>query len=213
MTDSDYTAICLVVDRSGSIGLVLEDMQGAIQAFLDEQRKAPGRRTIRIAHFDTRYEVVHPSLPAAEVPAFTIIPRGGTALWDAFGRGLSEFGEELAALPEEQRPGTVIFGLVTDGLENSSKEWTAEQVKALVTQQREQYNWQILYLGANQDALVVGAKLGVAVGSSLTYSASSAGVRGMAASLSSYVARASAAPAGQAEPFSFSEEERAAASS
>lgn len=191
MTDPNYTAICLVVDRSGSITEILSDAQGAINAFLSDQRKATdGKRTVRVAQFDGLYDVVHPSLPAAQVPEYTIIPRGMTALWDAFGRGLTEFGEELASMPEDERPANVIFALMTDGLENVSKEWTAERVRELVKRQQSVYGWHVLYLGANQDALQVGEKLGVARGSALTYEASSVGVAAAASSMSSYVSRA-----------------------
>ena len=58
---------------------------------------------------------------------------------------------------------------MTDGLENASKEWTGAAIKALVEQQTGQFNWQFLYMGADQDAVEVGASLGVAREHSVTY--------------------------------------------
>lgn len=206
LTDPSYTAIKLVVDRSGSMQSVLDDMQGAIRTFLQSQRSLPGRVTVRIAQFDSEYELVCPSTPISDLADYTLIPRGRTALWDAFGFGLSDFGEELAALPEDQRPGTVVFVLVTDGQENSSQEWDATRVKELVVRQSQEYGWKIVFLGANQDALVEGSKLGVSMSSSLTYNGSKDSVRSLGHTLSSYVARAASGA-----PVEFSPAERSAA--
>lgn len=207
MTDSNYTALKIVADRSGSVGGFLEDAQGAIDGFVDDQKKAAaeGRKvTISLAQFDDSYELVYPSTPAQDVPAYTVVPRGMTALLDAFGRGITEFGEELAALPEKERPGTVIFALMTDGKENASDEWTRERVFELVTQQREKYGWNIVYLAANQDAVEEGRKFGVADGSSLSIGTDSQSLVGTRESVAEYVAVASAS----AGPVEFSAESR-----
>lgn len=206
MTDPNYTAICLVVDRSGSMRSVRSDAEGAINAFLDDQRKAEGKRTVRLVTFDQDYDLICPSTDVRLIQPFALRPRGTTALLDAMGRGITEFGEELAALPEEQRPGTVIFAIMTDGYENSSKDWTLAQVRAAVEHQRAEFAWNVLYLGANQDAIQEGAKFGVDAGSSLTYSASGAGLRGTRSALDSYVA---VAASGVFATFSDEDRERA----
>ena len=79
-----------------------------------------------------------------------------TALHDAMGRMITDAGAKLAALPEDQRPGTVIVAIMTDGLENASQEWHAPAIKALVEQQTTTYGWEFLYMGADQDAVEVG---------------------------------------------------------
>lgn len=204
MTDAGLTAICLVVDRSGSMGSIRDDAQGGINAFLDDQRKATDRRSIRIVQFDHYYEVVTPTTPAASVPPYVLRPRGMTALHDAMGRGLTEFGAELAALPEDERPGRVIVAVMTDGHENGSQEYTADRVKEIINHQRDVYGWQILYLAANQDAILEASKYDIPAGNSLLYANTSRGVRGMAASLGGYVAQSVA----MAAPASFTDEDR-----
>ncbi|HSK34485.1 MAG TPA: VWA domain-containing protein, partial [Propionicimonas sp.] len=67
------------------------------------------------------------------------------------------------------RPGTVVVAIMTDGMENASREFTHAAIKALVTQQEQAYNWQFLYMGADQDAIEVGASIGVRPDRSLTY--------------------------------------------
>jgi hypothetical protein len=97
------------------------------------------------------------------------MPRGCTALLDAMGRFITQVGEELAKRDEADRPGKVIVCIVTDGLENSSVDWTRESVKALVEQQRDQWQWEFVFLGADIDAVQEGASVGVPHNSSLTF--------------------------------------------
>jgi hypothetical protein len=99
-----------------------------------------------------------------------------TAMLDAIGRFVTEIGEHLESLEEPNRPGTVICLIMTDGLENASQEWSWDQVKALITQQREQYNWSFMFLGANVDAVEVGSRIGVPKGTALTYDTGDDGV-------------------------------------
>ena len=119
--------------------------------------------------FDNVYEEVYTGRDLADVPSLTLVPRGSTAMLDAIGRVVNATGARLAAMPEDQRPGTVIVGIMTDGLENASREFTYPMVKVLIEQQEQVYGWTFMYMGANQDAIEVGASLGVARDRSLTY--------------------------------------------
>jgi uncharacterized protein YegL len=198
VTNKDYTAVTLVVDRSGSMDRIRESAQDSINEFITSQRKAEGRRTIRIVQFDDAYETVCGSTDAADVPEFELEPRGMTALLDAMGRSIKEFGAELAAMPEDQRPGTVIYAVMTDGYENASMEYDWDSVKDAVERQQNEFGWHILYLGANQDAFSIGARLGVPRGQTMTYSATDHGTSSALNTVTSYVA---AAAAGEAADF------------
>ncbi|UMG93596.1 vWA domain-containing protein [Nocardioides sp. TF02-7] len=169
MTRADLTHLYFLLDRSGSMQSIKSDTEGGFAAFVDEQRKAPGECRVTLAQFDDRYDVVYSSVPLADVPPLVLQPRGSTALLDAMGRLVTSAGDELAAMPEDQRPGTVIVAVMTDGHENASREWTHPAIKALVEQQTTDYAWQFLYMGADQDAIEVGTSLGVAAGASVTY--------------------------------------------
>ena len=59
--------------------------------------KEPGEATVTLAQFDTEYEVVYANRPIADVPRLELQPRGGTALYDALGRLITDVGAELAA--------------------------------------------------------------------------------------------------------------------
>jgi hypothetical protein len=169
MTDPTYTDITMVLDRSGSMQSIKDDTIGGFDAFISEQRRLPGRCTVSLVQFDNVYEEVYTGRDIADVPSLALLPRGSTAMLDAIGRAVNATGARLAAMPEERRPGTVIVGIMTDGLENASREFTYPMVKALIEQQEQVYGWTFMYMGANQDAIEVGASLGVARDRSLTY--------------------------------------------
>ena len=169
MTNPNLTHLYFLLDRSGSMQSIKDDTEGGFDAFIAEQRSQPGECRVTLAQFDDRYEEVYRDVPAADVPPLSLSPRGSTALLDSIGRLLGEAGARLAALPEQERPGVVIVGIMTDGHENSSRELTHAQVKALIERQTSEYAWQFVYMGADQDAIEVGSSIGVAATNSMTY--------------------------------------------
>ena len=169
MTNPNLTHLYFLLDRSGSMHSIRKETIGGYNAFMDEQREQEGDCRVTLAQFDNEYEVVYSGLPIADVPGLVLEPRGATALLDAIGRLVGDAGARLAALPEDQRPGTVIVGIMTDGHENASCEWTHPAIKALVEHQTKTYSWEFLYMGADQDAVEVGTGLGVQAHRSITY--------------------------------------------
>ncbi|MFJ4230617.1 VWA domain-containing protein [Cellulosimicrobium cellulans] len=169
MPDQTLTHLAMLLDRSGSMQTIKQATEQGFDLFLTEQREAPGRCTVTLAQFDNEYEEVYTDLDVREVPPLDLRPRGMTALLDSIGRLVQTTALRIAQLPEDQRPGAVIVGIMTDGLENASKEYTHAAIKALVTEREEQFGWTFLYMGANQDAIEVGASIGVKRERSLTY--------------------------------------------
>ena len=186
MTDPSYTALLLIIDRSGSMASIRDDMVGGLTTMLAEQAAAPGRLTVDVVTFDDEIETKHTMAPVAEV-TIALEPRGMTALHDAVGISTVRFGASLAAMAEDDRPDIVQVVVVTDGGENSSHEYTADAVRALVTLQTEKYGWDFVFLGANQDAVLTGAELGFAADNSMTFLAAGEAVDSMSLSLGRYV--------------------------
>lgn len=166
---NDLTDITLVVDRSGSMDQVREDAEGGVNAFIQEQAKQPGQALLTLLQFDTEYELVHRGVPVAEAPPYKLEPRGMTALLDAIGTAINETGQRLAKLAEDERPGLVIFVVMTDGLENSSKEFTRSQIKKMIEHQQDKYGWHFNFLGANQDAFAEAGQMGMSQGGVADY--------------------------------------------
>lgn len=175
MTNPDLTYIQAIIDRSGSMQSIRSDAEGGFNAFIEDQRELPGQCRVSLAQFDDKYEVVYHDLPIDQVPPLAIVPRGSTAMLDAIGRTVNELGARLAALSEDQRPGTVIVGIVTDGLENSSREFTYKLVHEMITRQEADYSWTFLYMGADQNAIEQGAKMGIDANRSLGYTRAASG--------------------------------------
>ena len=161
MTDSNKTLIAALLDRSGSMSDSKEFTEDCWRELINTQRSEPEYCEVTLAQFDTEYEVLYPPTAIAAVPEFVLVPRGRTALLDAAGVFITEVGDQLAALAEDQRPGQVICLIMTDGMENASDRWTWEALKALIIQQREVYGWKFIFLGADIDAVEVGERMGV----------------------------------------------------
>ncbi|MEB4208950.1 vWA domain-containing protein [Mycobacterium sp. 94-17] len=204
MTNADLTLIAVLVDRSGSMAQCRDDWEGGLNTFVESQAEEPGDAEITLAQFDTEYELVWPLRPIKEAPPYTLVPRGATALLDAMGRFITGVGERLAKRDEADRPGKVIVCIVTDGMENSSMDWTRDQVKALVERQCSTWQWEFVFLGANMDAVQEGASVGIPQKSSLTFDAVNA--RAAYSMASGYV---SAVRGGA--PATFSDEDRKSA--
>lgn len=175
MTDVD---IVLIVDRSGSMMRIKEEAEGALNTFLDEQLSVEGDVFVTYVQFDDRYETKFEKVGLANaVGTVSIEPRGMTALLDAIGKTVVNY------VPQTEK---TIYVVMTDGLENASQEWTVETVNQLITESK-QHGDEFVYLGANQDAIAVGSKLGIPVASSLTFAADKAGLDAVSRSMTSYV--------------------------
>lgn len=210
MTDPQRTLIAFLLDRSGSMQQIKSDTEGGFNAFVEEQRKEPGKAKVTLAQFDTEYEVVYAGKPIDQVPPLQLQPRGRTALYDGLGRLITDVGAELAALTEAERPGHVIVVVMTDGLENASVEWTHEAVRAAIKRQEIEYSWHFVFLGANMDAVSVGRGMGFDANLTMTYAASGDGVEAAMLSTTRYVSRQRRSRVGMAAP-GFSAADREAA--
>lgn len=169
MTNLDRRHIVVILDRSGSMQSVKADTEGGLRAFLDTQHEAPGDTTVSLYQFDHLYETAYENKPLADVPAFTLVPRGSTALLDAVGRTINAVGAQLATQPESDRPGEVIVVILTDGEENASREFGLSDVKELINTQQGTYGWKFVFLGANQDAFAAAGGMGIGRNTTLSY--------------------------------------------
>jgi len=159
----DLTDITLVIDRSGSMEEIRSDAEGGVNAFIRTQAQQPGDALLTLVQFDDKYEFVHRGVPIKEVPPYTLVPRSGTALLDAVAEPSTRPVTAWPKMPEADRPGLVIFVIVTDGHENASKEFSKAKVREMIQRQQTEYNWHFTFLGANQDAFAEARELGIAV--------------------------------------------------
>jgi hypothetical protein len=93
----------------------------------------------------------------------------------------------LAALPEHARPSKTIMVVATDGEENSSVQTKLATVKEMIESKQEHEQWEMVFLGANQDAVMEGTNLGFRADSSMTFDPTTDSVASMAAATSRFV--------------------------
>lgn len=176
----DLTDITLVVDCSGSMQQIREDAEGGINAFIAQQAKEPGDALLTLVQFNTNYEFLHTGLPISRVPKYRLFPQGRTALLDAVGKAIHDTGTRLAKMAEKDRPGLVVFVVMTDGLENSSCESSKDDIKKMIEHQQEEYNWHFTFLGANQDAFAEAGGMGIHAAGVANFSVDKVGAACMA---------------------------------
>lgn len=175
MTKPNSSEIICVVDRSGSMSPVWNDTIGGLHKFVQKQRELPGDAKITITFFDTEYDIPFNGVDVRSdvfdskscFDAFS--PRGWTALYDAIGKTMIEVGNRLNKTPENERPDKVVMCIVTDGGENASKEFHGDKIKEMIQHQTDKYQWDFVYLGANQDAFQVGGSIGIATANIANY--------------------------------------------
>lgn len=160
----DLTEIVVIIDRSGSMSAIRDDAIGSFNTFLEDQQKEPGDANLTLVQFDHEYEVVHESVSIQDVPpldAATFVPRGGTALLDAVGRTINGVGARMAQMDEDNRPSKVICSILTDGQENSSREFAREKIMQMITHQRDKYKWEFIFLSADAGGIRDAASIGI----------------------------------------------------
>lgn len=196
---SDKTLISILVDRSGSMQSIARDTEGGIRSFLDDQAKLPGKVKVRLSQFDTTYDVVYETTKLKDVPEFHLEPRGLTALVDSVAKTILDTDKTAKDFDK------VIVLILTDGGENASKEWSAENAKKLVEARKED-GWEFIFLGANIDAVQTASQFGIDKDASLTYGANTRGVTNTFAAASAYTTTTRSGLVA-----SFTEEDRTAA--
>ena len=168
MPDKNRTHIAFLLDRSGSMWSIKQDVEGGFDAFIGTQKETEGTCHVTLAQFNTAYTVVYEAKPVSEVPALNLVPSGGTALYESMARLISETAAYLDTFSKKKRPASVIVAIMTDGYENSSREWNSAGIKKLVEEKTEA-GWQFLYMGADQDAIEEAGKVGIAASNAVTY--------------------------------------------
>jgi uncharacterized protein YegL len=170
MTNPNYRHIVIIADRSGSMADKATATEAGLSALLKQMADEEIHTTASLYDFDDRFGVVYERVSAIDVPKYKLIARGSTALNDAVGKTITMTGEHLAALPEDERPGVVIVVIATDGLENSSREYTTDQVREMITHQEQTYSWRFVFIGADYDAVGQAQSYGIPQSRSLAYS-------------------------------------------
>jgi uncharacterized protein YegL len=159
----NMTELIFILDRSGSMGGLESDTVGGFNAMLAKQKAQPGECRLTTVLFDNDYEILHDRIDIQAVSPITeaeYFVRGQTALLDAIGRTIGKITGVQKQTAAEYRAEKILFMITTDGLENASREFTAEKVKAMIEERKSQ-GWEFVFLGANIDAVETAAAFGI----------------------------------------------------
>ena len=204
--EQGYTDVTVLLDRSGSMASVRQDMEGGFASFVASQKHVPGKCLISMVQFDgTATEVRYTARPIADAGPLDLTPRGNTPLLDAAAFTIRLTGERLAANSEANRPENVVVLIITDGQENASRHTSAAALRAMIEHQQSAYQWQFIYLGANVNAFAEARQMGIPTSLAANYEADSAGI---AATYDVIGAKFSRLRGGEHDALAFTPEER-----
>ena len=173
-----FNEIVFVLDRSGSMSGLEKDTIGGYNSFLNQQKQSGTKAVISTVLFDHEIQILHDRLPISDIKELTAKDyqqRGCTALLDAVGGSVSHIHKLHKKLAAEDRPSKTIIVIITDGYENSSKNYTYKKVKDMLSKRQEKDGWEFVFLGANIDAAAEAESFGISRKRAVNYKADSEG--------------------------------------
>ncbi|MBR4025962.1 MAG: VWA domain-containing protein [Lachnospiraceae bacterium] len=176
--NAELTELVFILDRSGSMNGLESDTIGGFNGMLAKQKNEGENVNVTTILFDDEVEVIHDRFPIDIIEPLTekdYFVRGCTALLDAVGEAIKKIENVQNHLPETHKAGKVIFIITTDGLENSSVEYSHKDIKKMIEAKKE-CGWEFLFLGANIDAGKEAEKIGISRERAVTYENDSKGV-------------------------------------
>lgn len=194
MTDGPITHVIVIVDKSGSMSPLAQDVRGGFNQFVEDLFDKDGRFRLTVTLFDTDFIPLAVNRKLRDVPKLTEAnyqPSGFTALLDAVGKTIHEFDRETELAADER----VMVVVQTDGQENSSREYSRDAIFRLIKDREATRRWEFLFLGAGPDIWEQAGSLGFARGNTVSTQPTGANTRstygGVAAAAAAYASGAS----------------------
>ena len=176
---NNLTELVFIIDASGSMSGLVDDTVGGFNTMIARQKEQDGECLVSLVTFNHTQSVILDRARLSEVKPLTrddYTPMGSTALCDALGGAIHHMGNVHKYAREEDRPSKTVFIVTTDGMENSSRRYCSDDVKAMVRRQQEKYGWEFLFLGANMDAVETAARYGIRADRAARYNCDSEGI-------------------------------------
>ena len=168
----DTMELVFLLDRSGSMSGLERDTIGGFNAMIQKQRKQKGNVLVSTVLFDNETKVLHDRIEIQKIPMMSehdYTVRGCTALLDAIGGAIHHIGTIHKYAKPEDVPNHTMFIITTDGMENASRRYNSDQIRQMIERQKTRYGWEILFLGANIDAVATARKFGIEEERAVTY--------------------------------------------
>ena len=174
----DLVELVFILDRSGSMSGLEKETIAGFNHLIKEQKEVVGEAIVSTVLFDNGFEVLHNRVNLKQIEPMTekqYYVRGSTALLDAIGRSIIKIRQVHKQLNESEIPEKTVFFITTDGMENASTEFDYEKVSEYISLQKEKYNWEFIFIGANFDAIKTAKKFGVDANRAVNYKADERG--------------------------------------
>lgn len=147
----NFIHVCFIIDKSGSMWSSASDVQGGVASTIRKQKETNvGQCAISMYTFN---DYPHKEFIGKDINEISehidYFPNGMTAMYDGIGTAIKDIGKWLNDMPEEERPSKNLIVIMTDGMENASKEYTGKMVKDMIKEQTEKYSWEFMYLGTD----------------------------------------------------------------
>ena len=166
------TELVFILDKSGSMGGLESDTIGGFNSMLNKQKALDDECRITTVLFDNNYELLHDRIDIQAVNPITekdYYVGGSTALLDAIGITLQKIIRVAKYTAKEDQAPKVIFVIITDGMENASRQYSSQKIKSMIEEQKTEYGWEFIFLGANIDAVETASHYGVSADRAMNY--------------------------------------------
>lgn len=170
--NKDLTELVFIIDKSGSMAGLESDTIGGFNGMIEHQKKESGKAIVYTVLFASTSDVIHDRVPIEKVRPMTDEDYhigGSTALIDAIGSAIHRIDYAHRYGQETDVPGKTIFIITTDGMENSSKTYSYQEVRRMIEDQKRENHWEFFFLGANFDAVETAAKMGISSSRSVRF--------------------------------------------
>lgn len=171
---NNITELVFILDRSGSMSGLEGDTIGGFNSMIEKQRRQDGECFVSTILFDHVSEVLHDRIKLSEIKKLTEMDytvRGSTALIDAIGGAIHHIGNVHKYARLDDVPQNTLFVIMTDGMENASRHYTAKTVRKMIDRQKEKFGWEFLFIGANIDSVETAHHFGINADRSVNYHA------------------------------------------
>ena len=176
----NLTELVFILDRSGSMAGLESDTIGGFNAMIEKQKKTEGEALVSTVLFSSESTVIHDRVDVQKVAPMTdreYNVGGCTALLDAIGGAIHHIGNVHKYARPEDVPEKTLFVITTDGMENASCRYDADEIRRKIEKQKKKYGWEFLFLGANIDAVETARRYGIAENRAVNYRSDSRGTR------------------------------------
>jgi len=190
MPKNGLTEIILIMDRSTSMTRIREKAIEGFNAFLEEQKKAPGQVLLTLVFFSRDYEVFVDRMDINEIAPLnedSYVHKRGTALLDTMGPTLEGLEKRIEDTEEDERPEKVVVAVITDGEDVDSWQYSTKAIRYMIKFLHGTYGWEFVFIAANQDAFIAAAEIGIPRKSSMSFDHTDQGVTQAFKGMSGYV--------------------------